>query len=154
MTLRFVPQCRRKFQAIREGQRCLGQANDGALLHKTRQTAHALSILITWSLEDAADTASSMKSRGYGLPGRSSFSIYRFENRDLAVLAWMIGCGALVLGFGLSGALAWRYYPTVKGAPLTASQLLALLCHAFLCLTPVYLSAREGLRWKHLSSGM
>ncbi len=41
-----------------------------------------MSILVTWALENAIDTADSMKDRGYVLPGRTAFSIYRFDRRD------------------------------------------------------------------------
>ena len=45
-----------------------------------------LSILVTWILEDSIDTADSMNARGYGLNGRTSFSIYRLDKRDKIIL--------------------------------------------------------------------
>lgn len=44
------------------------------------------------------------KSREYGLPGRTAFSIYRIEERDKIALLWLlfcgfyIGCGAFLGG--------------------------------------------------------
>ena len=38
------------------------------------------------ALQTAADTADSMKSRGYGLPGRTCFAAFRFRGRDAAAL--------------------------------------------------------------------
>jgi energy-coupling factor transport system permease protein len=151
MTVRFVPKCRRQLRAIREGQRCLRRPADSRT-QRARQAIQAVSILITWALEDAVETADSMRSRGCGLPGRTAFSVYRWERRDLLALAWLAGCGGLMLWGGLTGGLAWRYYPTVKGAgpsPLTAAL---LTCQLALCLTPVYLRGREAWQWKHLRS--
>ncbi len=48
--------------------------------------------MITWSLENAIETADSMRSRGYGLPGRSAFSIYRMDSRDKLALMWLSFC--------------------------------------------------------------
>ena len=75
MVLRFVPRFRVKLQLVRDGQRCLGLGEEKKRL---KGAVRALSILITWSLEDAIDTADSMKSRGYGLPGRTAFSLSYF----------------------------------------------------------------------------
>ncbi len=39
-----------------------------------RRAGRVVSIVVTWALENALDTADSMKSRGYGLPKRTAFS--------------------------------------------------------------------------------
>ena len=78
-----------------------------------------LSIMLTWSLENALETADSMKSRGYGLPGRTAFSIYRFDSRDKLALLWLGFCGAYLLSGYATGGLRWRYFPTIEGLPLS-----------------------------------
>ena len=76
-----------------------------------------------------------MRARGYGLPGRTAFSIYRFDDRDKAALAWLIFCGAYLLSGWMAGGTYFRYYPTVKTAawtPMTVSFMcvyLALVLH-------------------------
>ena len=70
-----------------------------------------------------------MRSRGYGLPGRTAFSIYRFDDRDKAALAWLIFCGAYLISGWMAGGTYFRYYPTVKTAawtPMTVSFMLRL----------------------------
>lgn len=68
--------------------------SNGKWFKKVRYALNMVSILVTWALENAIETADSMKSRGYGLKGRTAFSIYRFNRRDkilggmLAVLLW------------------------------------------------------------------
>lgn len=52
------------------------------LIKRAKHGIKIMSILVTWALENAIDTADSMKDRGYGLPGRTAFSIYRFDRRD------------------------------------------------------------------------
>ena len=71
-----------------------------------------------------------MRSRGYGLPGRTAFSIYRFDDRDKAALAWLIFCGAYLISGWMAGGTYFRYYPTIKATawtPMTVSFMLVYL---------------------------
>ena len=90
MTLRFVPTFLARLREIKTVQKTLGVTmSEGSLIKRVRSATKILSILITWSLENAVETADSMKSRGYGLSGRTAYSIFRFEKRDLIALLWM-----------------------------------------------------------------
>lgn len=151
MTLRFVPRFKAQLHVVSEAQRCVGRdVSDGGLLRRVRNAVTIFSIMVTWALENAIETADSMKSRGYGLPGRTAFSIYRFDRRDKAVLLWLCFCAA-VLGVGaLTGGLSWRYYPTIKGAPLTPVTGGLLLCWAGLCLTPAAINVHADRVWRGL----
>ena len=94
MTLRFIPKFRAQLQVVTQAQRCVGRdVSQGSIPQRVRTGITILSILITWSLENAIETADSMKSRGYGLPGRTAFSIYRFDKRDKALLVWLLVLG-------------------------------------------------------------
>ena len=85
MTLRFIPKFKAQLKVVTQAQRCVGRdVTQGSVAQRVRTGITILSILITWSLENAIETADSMKSRGYGLPGRTAFSIYRFDRRDKA----------------------------------------------------------------------
>ena len=153
MALRFIPKCKTQLHTIRTAQRCVGRdVSQGSVIERMRNGVKILSILVTWSLENAIETADSMKSRGYGLPGRTAFSIYRFDSRDRLALLWLLLCAVLMLSGAWNGAFAWRYFPTLRGADLTPLSVACQLCLAVLYLTPVYLNGREGRKWKHLQS--
>ena len=78
MTLRFVPKFKAQLGQVSLAQQCVGRdAGSGSLLQRLKNAITILSIMVTWALENAIETADSMKSRGYGLPGRTAFSIYR-----------------------------------------------------------------------------
>lgn len=149
MTLRLIPRFRQQFRVVRQAQASIGRdVSAGALLQRLRNAAAILSILITWSLENAIETADSMKSRGYGLPGRTAFSIYRFDARDKAALVWLTLCGVgLALGCA-AGGFAWRYFPAAEGTGLSPLSLCLQLGYLALCLTPLMLNGKEGLAWK------
>lgn len=110
MALRFVPQFADQMRVIRSGQKCVGMdVSNGKLLKKVRYGLNMLSILITWALENAIETADSMKSRGYGHPGRTAFSIYRINKRDKCVSAMLFILAAVVL-YGCSQGAAFALY--------------------------------------------
>ena len=153
MTLRFVPRFRAQLQTISEAQRGIGRdVSGGPLLRRTRNAITVFSIMVTWALENAIETADSMKSRGYGLPGRTAFSIYRFDGRDKAALFWLGFCGAYLLSGWAAGGFYWRYYPTLRGAAATALSVSFQLVYLLLCLTPVILDRWEEKTWKNIRS--
>lgn len=154
MTLRFVPKFKAQLQVVSEAQACAGRDTaNGSLLQRAKNGVTILSILVTWSLENAIETADSMKSRGYGLPGRTAFSIYRFDSRDKLALLWLLLCGGyIVLGWALGG-LRWWYYPMISGELTGIFPISLQLVYLSLCLTPVILNRMEVQKWKRLTCG-
>ena len=152
MTLRFVPKFKAQLQVVSEAQSCVGRDTaNGSLLRRAKNGITILSILVTWSLENAIETADSMKSRGYGLPGRTAFSIYRFDGRDKLALLWLLFCGGyIILGWALGG-LRWWYYPIISGALMGAFPVSLQLVYLALCLTPVIMNRMEVRKWKRLT---
>lgn len=154
MTLRLVPRFRRKLREITQAQRAIGRdISAGSAAQRVRMAGTILSILITWALENALDTADSMRSRGYGLPGRTAFSPYRLESRDVLALLWLGFCGLYVLGGALSGGLYWRYFPTLRGAGPTPVTVSFFAVYLALCLTPLALDLAQARRWRTAVKG-
>lgn len=153
MALRFVPRFNKQLKLVAEAQANTGRdVSQGGVLKRLRNAITIISIMITWSLENAIDTADSMKSRGYGLPGRTAFSIYKFDRRDLIATIWLITAGIGLLLGGLSGNLAWRYYPDIKGVTGQPLALILYLVYFALCATPLVINWREDSRWQSLKS--
>lgn len=153
MTLRFIPKFQTQYRAVAQAQACVGRdVSTGSLWTRIRNGVTILSIMITWSLENAIETADSMKSRGYGLPGRTAFSIYRFEERDKAALLWLGFCACFIISGWAVGGLRWLYYPIMQGMlaePFTVSMQLVYLA---LCMTPVIINGLEDRKWKQFKS--
>ena len=145
MTLRFIPRFTRQLRSVSQAQRCVGRdVADGSPIRRLRRGITVLSIVVTWSLEDAIQTADSMKGRGYGLSGRTAFSLYRLDDRDRGLLLWLAFCGLYVAAGWISGGLAWRYYPTVQGVLTGAFPLSVQAVYLTLCLTPSVLALHEA----------
>ena len=150
MTLRFVPRFTVQLKQVAAAQRGLGRdLSKGPLRSRLRTGGTVLSILITWSLENAIETADSMKSRGYGLPGRTAYTLYTLDSRDRGLLLWLAFCGVYLLVGWRAGCFTWRYFPMILWGELTPFSLTFPLCYLALCLTPLILTGREDLRWKH-----
>ena len=155
MALRFIPKFRAQMQTVSEAQACIGRdTKNGSVFRRVGNAVKIFSIMVTWSLENAIETADSMRSRGYGLPGRTAFSIYRFDDRDKAALAWLVFCGAYLISGWMAGGTYFRYYPTVKAAAWTPMTVNFMLVYLALVLTPVILDRREDRLWNSLQSNI
>ena len=124
-----------------------GRPAERGWLAGIRRAGRVVSIVVTWALENALDTADSMKSRGYGLPKRTAFfpvPLYPAGRHLSGVLATL---GGIVLAGALTGGLKWWYYPAPGGA--TGVQA-ALWTAAFVLLAafPLIFDAKEAIQWR------
>ena len=151
MSLRFVPRFTAQIKVISKAQKCVGRdVSNGGLIRRARHGIKILSILATWALENAIDTASSMKSRGYGLPGRTAFSIYRFDRRDRRALVFLLLCGGGVMAGAFAGELKFVYMPILSGAAFDLWQAVVFGLYLALCAMPMLINGREDLKWKSM----
>ena len=154
MTLRFVPRFKQQMDTVRQAQFCIGRdASSGSVWQRARKAVTIFSIMVTWALENAIETADSMKSRGYGLKGRTAFSIYRLDSRDRSLLLWLAFCGTYLLAAALSRGLFFQYYPMLRGAPLRPITVSFYAVYLLLCLTPALLSLASQRRFHRLEKG-
>ena len=157
MALRFVPRFMAQLKVIRNGQKSMGRdTSNGNIISRARHGLNILSILITWALENAIETSDSMRSRGYGLHGRTAFSIYSFTKRDKILGVVMAGLFVLITAGCARGAVFAQYDPrillagfTIQGrtAPVSCSALLAIATYTafgFFCFLPVILDLAEA----------
>lgn len=155
MSLRFVPKFKSQMQTVTEAQRSIGRdVSNGSLFERTKTAIHIFSIMITWSLENAIETADSMKSRGYGLKGRTAFSIYRFDERDKYTLAWLSFCGLFLVAGTILNAFGFRYFPDIRYAAFDMTTIPFYCVYSALCITPVILNFKEERKWKTSVSEM
>ena len=155
MSLRFVPKFKKQMEIVTEAQRCLGRdISTGSMLQRLKIGITILSIMITWALENAIETADSMKSRGYGLRGRTAFSIYRMDERDKYAVAWFGFCGLFIIAGVILNAFGFRYFPNIRYAALDMTTIPFYAVYFGLCITPVILNLTEERKWKTIYSKM
>ena len=155
MTLRFIPKFKAQLGSVVDAQKSIGRdISEGSLWHRTRIAVTMLSIMVTWALENAIETADSMKCRGYGLKDRTAFSIYRFDDRDKMALLYLGFCGLYLLAGTLVSAFGFRYFPSVRYIGLNTVTLSFQFVYLILCLMPVALNGAEERKWKAIHSKM
>ena len=148
MTLRFVPRFKRQFRAVAQAQRYMGRDTaNGSLRQRTRNALKVFSIMVTWSLESAIDTADSMRSRGYGTGKRSSFMIYTMTSLDWGLLAAFSVLLGLVVFVGDKTA---TFTPELSIARIGGWNSLGLAAYGVFLLLPTVLHIKEAIQW-HIS---
>ncbi len=155
MTLRFVPKFKTQLGIVTEAQFSIGRdLHIGSLRQRTKTAITILSIMVTWALENAIETADSMKSRGYGLKGRTAFSNYRFDDRDKGVVMWMLFCGFYLSCGIITSAFGFRYFPSIRYADLNVVTLTFHVVYLMLCITPIFINILEEKKWKSIRFSM
>lgn len=155
MTLRFVPRFRTRLEAVSRSRRCIHRnAPDGGLMRKARNGVRTLSALTTWALESSIETADSMKARGYGLPGRTAFSLCPVAKRDIIALCASAALSAAVFAGVCFGVAGVKYFPHFDAVPLSPATAATAAAYLGLCLIPVIVDVWEDAKWKHMRSAI
>jgi energy-coupling factor transport system permease protein len=153
LTLRFVPRYQAQARRLAEAQKGVGlDPTHGTVRERIRNGAELVSALITWALENAVESADSMKARGFGLKGRTSFSVFVWRKRDRALLAAELVSLAIVLFGLLTGKFHSEYIPVIAIAGLNGSSLPFYAACALFCFLPVLANVREIVIWNRLKS--
>lgn len=153
MILRFVPKFQNQIKKVSDAQKCIGRdVSNGTVQERAKHGMKILSVMTTWALENSVDTADSMRSRGYGLRGRTNFSIYRFDSRDRVLMAVIFVLAGGVSAGVLTRQTAFFYYPALQMAPLSCTAVISYGCYGLLCLLPFLLNVWEELKWHYLKS--
>lgn len=149
MVMRFVPNFKMQIRKISDAQKCIGRdVSNGTVMQRAKHGIKIISIMFTWALENAIDSADSMRSRGYGLKNRSTFSIYRFDARDMTAAVFLAVMTVIVLLGAVMGKCSIEFYPEIIMADfdmITAVVYGAYLC---ICFFPAAVELKEAIAWK------
>lgn len=142
MALQFVPRFKAQIKVVSNTQKSMGKG------FSVRRGIKVLSIVVTWALENAVETADSMKSRGYGLPGRTAFSIFYFTKRDGIACAYILANTAAIIIGVMTGSYHFRYFPTIRGS----QTLWIFACYFALGAFPLIINLKEDFIWRRIES--
>jgi len=153
MIFRFVPRFKDQFKKTAMAQKCLGNdISQGNIVNRVKSFIKIVSIMMSWALENSVETADSMKSRGYGLRGRSSFSIYKFSNGDFAIISYIILLATYIVIGIIQGKIDYTYYPMVTAQLHSLYTIIIFFAYALLCFLPIIIDIKEDIKWKYLRS--
>lgn len=171
MILRFVPLYRRRYKEISQARKCMGLNGTDSFICKMKNTFKNIGILVSWSFENAIETADSMKARGYGLKGRTYYSRFQWHTGDTLALILLVLFDALII-FGLVSNSAYCIYnpyviinlPSEIGTtyiinelnltinPFSFLSIVSLIAFTLLCFLPLTIDLKEDIKWHRLQS--
>lgn len=155
MVFRFVPRFGEQLKVIRNGQKAVGRdISNAGFFRKIKYGITLFSILITWALENAIDTSDSMTARGYGLKGRTAFSVFCFDRRD-GIISGILSGLAAVCFFGLFTGISFAQYDPkiiIGGIPLTGQSFIIYLAWGMICFFPVLLRLWDHAVFRRLKA--
>lgn len=153
MTFRFIPKFKKQVQEVSNAQKSMGRdTSEGSVFARVKNSIRILSAVITWSLENAIDTSDSMKSRGYGLTGRTAYSNYVFDKRDVNALIYLAVTIIYFLIGALLGKIHYRYFPSMRGTDMSFYSTSIFISYIMICIMPIIIEIWEELKWRKLKS--
>ena len=154
MALRFVPRFNAQLKEVQNAQKIIGKKFEGGFIPRLKEAIKILSMMVSWSLENAIETSDSMKGRGYGLKGRTAFSIFKLTKSDIIFLSVLSVQTLILVILKFFGAAKFRYFPSMKGEIFCAQSVLFYIIYAAAMLMPFIINVGEELRWKQLRSAI
>jgi energy-coupling factor transport system permease protein len=152
MAVRFIPLFRRQAERVSLSQKAMGLYAGDNYMDKARGAARVFSILLTWSLENAIDTAASMRARGYGIKKRTRYSVFHIRPRDI-MLSAVGGLLVLVTVTGSAmGYMEFEYYPKLGAVPASVEAVFIYFSYGLLVMLPVVIDTKERLKWRYFRS--
>lgn len=152
MVLRFVPRLLSRIRRVSAAQLGVAPPIGKSPVKGVKHGLSVVSVTVSWALESAVNMSDSMKSRGYGLKGRTSYSLFRFDGRDLVLTAVLVVSFAASCAACALKAVWFRYYPSIKFTPPGFFPIAGCAAFALLCFVPVLLNVKEDITWRILRS--
>lgn len=141
MVLRFIPLIRTQSAEISTAQKGIGASDGKSFFAKVKSASRRLSILVSWTLEKGVDTSDSMRARGYGLRGRTSFNRYNFSLSDAVVTG--LSAVAFAVSIVLYKKLSAEYNPIIDIPVPDVISVSALVLFAAVLLMPVIIDLKN-----------
>lgn len=153
--MRFIPLFRKRLSEIQDVQELKGiSIKNGKLRDRAQHGMQLIQILLTYSLEEAIQTADSMSARGYGLGKRSKYESFAWKWRDSFVLLYLLSLSLLIfIGWRL-GESSLPLTPVLGPITLTGDNWIFLAVWILLISLPILTEGKEVIKWKYYQQRM
>lgn len=149
MTIRMISKLKVHLKTITKAQHAIGlDQSTGTVMERVKKGMRVISILLSWSMEDAIETADSMKARGYGLKNRNTFSLFKFDKRDGVVLGIIIILALICFAGYFLGYGTMQFYPAVVPLNVSTSAIALYITFSVLVFLPIIIEAKETWKWR------
>lgn len=150
MTMRFVPLFKRRAEEIAIAQKLKGgETHKNSFKDKIKEGMQTLNILVTWSLEEAIQTARSMRARGYGATqDRTFYFNYRMDTLDIIVLIAIIVVIFILLFSWNTNLFAYQIYPKVQSIKFDFKTTLFFILYSLYMGIPIIIEGMDKRKWR------
>lgn len=152
MALRFIPRFKHQILKVNQTQKTLGIYTSNSITDRIMSGIRTFNSVVMWSMENAIIQADAMKARGYGLKGRTNFSLFRWYSRDTFIMAVIVCTFILVLYFNYLGTFSFNYYPAITPIDISSLHFFHFFVVFILFILPSFIELKENLQWKYLKS--
>ncbi|MEW9051453.1 MAG: energy-coupling factor transporter transmembrane component T [Neobacillus sp.] len=149
LTLRFIPLMRRRLDEIMLVQQSKGlSVTHGPLSTKLKNGMLYVQALLTYSLEEAIQTADSMKARGYGIGHRTSYEYFKIKKADMSAIIYLSILLITILVARLTGYGFLSVYPVMESWQLAWQDMVTLIFYMLFLSFPLLVEIGELFRWR------
>jgi energy-coupling factor transport system permease protein len=148
MALRYIPLFKIQSDKVGNSQMAMGLYTGDGYMTKAKASMRIFSVVLTWSLENAVDTANSMRARGFGLGKRSRFSIFRMTIADIGLILSSTILAGIVFAGASFGKLSYEFYPSLDVVSKSDYSIFIDMACGLLILLPVLIELKERLKWR------
>lgn len=152
MALRFIPLFKNQMKKVNQTQKTLGIYTSKSIIDRILSGVRTFNSLLTWSLENSITQADSMKARGYGLKGRTNFSLFKWNSRDYSLLVIIGGIFLVVMYLNVKNIYKFTYYPLTSTFDFSMKHLMQLSIILILMILPTLVEVKENLQWRYYKS--
>lgn len=153
LTLRFIPLMRRRLAEISAVQSSKGlSVLHGRFKDKAKNGLLYVQVLLSYSLEEAIQTADSMKARGYGSGKRSTYEYFRLKNIDIVAMVFLVSIFITLVFLRIySGYGFLTIYPRMESFQLSEIEFLCLAGYLLFFSFPLLVEGWGYIRWRLLN---
>ena len=148
MSMAFIPTLKQNYNSIKNSQQALGIYAGENFVDKLKGGFRITSILFSMAIEDSIEKAESMQARGYGIKGRTSFSMFRFKISDLVLLIVNIVTLVILITLFALNYGRFNFYPIMSNISGNAIEILMYITGGLLYFLGVILAIKESVLWK------
>lgn len=149
MSLRFIPLVYKNAKDIYNAQIIMNTFDTSKLSGKFKLFCNVFSALISLSIENAIETADTMRSRGFGNKCRTAFTLFSFRKKDIGIISFVLIADCIITGFLFTALDDFYYYPALRFAVWDPKCLVLYFVYTLLCLLPIINDLTEDIRWKY-----
>ncbi|MBO1005549.1 energy-coupling factor transporter transmembrane component T [Pseudogracilibacillus auburnensis] len=154
MALRFIPLFIHQIRKVHQTQKTLGLYTSTSITDRLVSGIRIFNSMIMWSLENAMLQADGMKAKGYGLKGRTNFSLFRWHVKDSVMLILIILLLGILLFLHGMNHFTFNYYPALTKITLSWESSCQFFIVLVFMMLPTLMEIKENLHWKYLKLKM